>query len=97
MAKNKGLKTLAGVVIAVGAALGITKWIEARNNARLEGVVTDVTTNLPIQGIKVLLDGKSATTNNNGDFALSVPAGTYDLRFTDPQNRYEDYVYQEAT
>ena len=50
----------------------------ARGNGRLTGKIVDEVGN-PIVKAEVSVAGKTAATDNNGDFSISIPAGVYTL------------------
>ena len=48
----------------------------------LQGTVTDSTTGLPISGVTVILNGKSTSTNANGNYSImGIVPGLYGIRF----------------
>jgi hypothetical protein len=51
----------------------------AQSSVTVTGKVTDPDTGKPLPGVSVMLKGKSANgvvTDNNGDYSVTVPAGT---------------------
>lgn len=85
---EKGILAFLGTL---GAFFGIKKLVEAAppGLGSLSGVVTDIETGLPIDGIEITLNGLTYTTIEDGVFEfLEVDAGTYTLVATDPLIRY---------
>lgn len=58
--------------------------------ATLWGIVSDASTNKPIDGINITLDGLLLPTGLDGRYEFAnIEPSTYSLSFTDPLGRYE--------
>ena len=100
--ENNKKKTAAGIgLTALGGFLVWKFWPRGPGEeppvpgtATLRGYVYDKTTNQPISGIQVTMNGLSTVTTPGGFYELaSVEATTYELVFSDPLGRYETLNY----
>jgi hypothetical protein len=88
--KKKAAAVAAAIAIAAAIWLCLQRRDQQPDKALIFGQVTDIES-LPINGIQVLCDGYSASTDVNGLYQiLNIEPGTYDVTFTDPYGRYQE-------
>lgn len=73
----------------VVALMGLVPALRAQNTGSITGMVYDAVNGQPIRQASIEVTGANASTskgqtNTDGSFSLSVPVGTYKLRFTAP-------------
>jgi uncharacterized membrane protein len=91
MGRDRGARLLLAILALVslltvltGCGGGGGSSSSNNSSARITGVVEDQQTSAPIAGATVKAGGSSATTDGNGAFALSVPAGKLTVSITAP-------------
>ena len=96
---KRDTKTI-GIIVAAAAGLGgliyyltrRAKAVPPSGGAILYGVVTDTDTSLPIEGVKVSLDGLATYTDSGGVYTFDgVAPGAYTVEFS--KEGYETLVY----
>lgn len=72
----------------------LTGWAQSSRTTTVTGRITDASTNSGLPGVNVVVKGtqQGTTSNANGQYTLTVPAGSATLTFS-----YIGYVSQEVT
>ena len=81
------------------ALAGVALYAQPTGNGSVSGAVLDGQSGRPIAGVSVLLDGVStpiATSDSDGRFAFSAPAGVHALKFRIGTHSGVDYRIENS-